>query len=298
MPAPEDHTIPIRQAELACAVESGCGEGPLWLDRKAMLNWVDIDGCRLNSLDPLTAKTGSVSFDESVCAIVETTSDLRLLALAKRMVLINHSGDIIEDLCEIESDRPNNRCNDGKVDPAGRLWIGTMHNEGMAGEGSLYRLDHQNNQPVRMLDGLSIANGLAWSRDSRTFFYIDSPTREIWAFDFDPANSSISNRRTVVHVPDTMGIPDGMSIDTNDRLWVAHWGDGMVRCWDPRDGSHLASIQIQDKLSTSCTFGGANRDTLYITSGSDSNNTSVSSGRLYQIQMSIQGEFSFQYRLN
>lgn len=289
-----DHSIPITRAEPLPVTPSGLGEGPLWDPRSATLYWVDITGQQLRQLQLERNQEHSHSFDQAVCAVA-TTSDREgmLLALAKQIVRIDAAGDILEVLCQIEADLPENRCNDAKVDPAGRFWVGTMHQQAKPGCGSLYRIG-PDRQPVRMLEGLSIPNGMAWSQDARTMFYVDSPTREIWAFDFDPSDSSIRRKRTVIAIPESMGVPDGMCIDRNGMLWVAHWGDGMVRRWNPSNGSHIDSIAIQDSLSTSCAFGGPNLDELFITSAADGQD---SSGRLHHIRLNEPGGATYAYQL-
>jgi sugar lactone lactonase YvrE len=96
-------------------------------------------------------------------------------------------------------------------------------------------------------------------------YYTDTPTRQITAFDFDPETGNISNRRTVVIIPHDMGYPDGMTIDSNDKLWVAHWGGGCVAQWDPKTGKLLKKIDLPAPHVTSCAFGGKNLDLLFIT---------------------------------
>lgn len=114
-----------------------------------------------------------------------------------------------------------------------------------------------------VLDGLTIANGMGWTADARTMFFIDSPTREVCAFDFDPANSSISNRRTAVRVPDELGLPDGMCVARDNTIWVAHWGAGCVCRWDPRSGDLIEQITTGCPHTSSCCLGPGGR--LYIT---------------------------------
>ena len=173
-----------------------------------------------------------------------------------------NSGAVRATVCEIEPDLPGNRANDGKLDPAGRFWIGTMSNDGsVEGAGALYRLD--GNTLTRVLDRLTIANGLGWTADTRNMFFIDSPTREVWAFDFDPSNSSIRNRCTVVRVAEELGIPDGMCVAPDDTIWVAHWGAGCVCRWDPSTGALLEQINTGCPHTTSCCL--APDGTLFIT---------------------------------
>ncbi len=278
-----DFGKPARMAAQACAHAAELGEGPLWAADQERVYWVDIKGQRLNTLNP-DGSIESFQMDEAVCAVARAGEDQLLVALAKRIVLTDLRGQIRSTIIELESHLTDNRCNDGKVDPAGRFWVGTMNQQAQPGGGSLYRLD-ASGKLERILSGLTIPNGLAWSGDHKTMYYIDSPTSEVWAFDFDPGDSSIRNHRTVIKIHPDMGIPDGMAIDSKDRLWIAHWGDGMVRCWNPADGSHLESISIGSALSTSCCFGGWNLDELYITSAKGEG----SAGLLYRIKTDASG---------
>lgn len=156
-----------------------------------------------------------------------------------------------------------NRFNDGKCDPAGRFWAGTMETE--TRKGALFRLDpdlsvHQ------MLDGVGCSNGIVWSLDRKTMYYIDTRTRRIDAFDYELGAGVISNRRPIVTVPEEHGHPDGMTMDAEGKLWVAHWDGWCVCRWDPATGELLQKIRLPVARPTSCAFGGAGLDTLYVTS--------------------------------
>jgi sugar lactone lactonase YvrE len=170
----------------------------------------------------------------------------------------------LEMVAELEADKPGNRFNDGKCDPAGRFWAGTMALDIAPGAGSLYCLG-VNGRVRRMLSGVSCSNGIVWTRDARTMYYVDTPTRKIVAYDFNAATAEISGCRVAVQVPDHLGLPDGMCIDINDHLWVAMWGGGAVCHWDPRTGSLLGVHPIPASQVTACAFGGARMDELYVT---------------------------------
>ena len=241
------------------------GEGPIWDPFHRRLFWVDMMGRQLHALDPASGAIESKSFPDLVCAIAPTGSARLQVAFAKELAWLDWPSGAVTPIVAVEPDLPGNRCNDGKRDPAGRFWIGTMSRSGEGvGAGALYRLEN-NGALTRVLSGLTIANGMAWSSDQRTMYFIDSPTREVWAFDFDPADSSISNRRTVIRVTESMGWPDGMTIDTEGNLWVAHWGAGCVAHWDPVTGRLLGTIATDCPHTSSCCFGGVDERDLYIT---------------------------------
>jgi sugar lactone lactonase YvrE len=226
------------------------------------LFWVDLTGGKLHAFDPTDGTVETRDFAEPVCAVAPFADRRLLVAFAKRIAWVDwSSGSVTANVCEVEPQKPSNRCNDGKLDPAGRFWIGTMSADGSVPEGALYRLDGERLVPV--LEGLTIANGMGWTADARTMFFIDSPTREVWAFDFDPADSSISNRRTVVRVAEGLGLPDGMCVAADDTIWVAHWGLGCVCRWDPRTGVLLGRIATDCPHTSSCCLGP--NGALYIT---------------------------------
>lgn len=240
---------------VASHVLAAHGEGPVWNEATGQLFWVDVTGCKLHAFAPETGKVETRDFPEPVCAVAPFADGRVLIAFAKRIAWVSWaSGQVTATVCEVEPPKPGNRCNDGKRDPAGRFWIGTMSGDGsVPGAGALYRLE--NNRLIRVLEGLTIANGMGWTADARTMFFIDSPTREVWAFDFDPADSSIRNRRTVVRVPEELGLPDGLCVAADDTIWVAHWGAGSVCRWNPRTGQRLEKIETGCPHTSSCCLG-------------------------------------------
>jgi sugar lactone lactonase YvrE len=250
-------------APLCPGVVAAHGEGPVWAEASGRLFWVDLTGGKLHALDAAERTVETRIFPEPVCAVAPFADGRLLVAFAKRIAWVDwSSGAVTATVCEVEPQKPGNRCNDGKLDPAGRFWIGTMSADGsVPGAGALYRLDGERLVPV--LEGLTIANGMGWTADARTMFFIDSPTLEVWAFDFNPADSTITNRRTVVRVPEGLGCPDGMCVAPDDTIWVAHWGAGCVCRWDPRTGAMLEKIPTNCPHTSSCCTGPGG--TLYIT---------------------------------
>ena len=251
----------IQTAELLVNNQATHGEGPVWAD--GILYWVDLTGCRLHAWRAADGTARDFQFAEPVCAVSPLAEGRLLIAFAKRLAYVNLADLACGEICQVESDLPGTRCNDGKMDPAGRFWIGTMSNGGkVKGAGSLYRLD-EGGRLTRVLDQLTIANGMGWSNDHNTMYFIDSPTREIWAFDFDSSDSSICNRRTVVRVPDSLGIPDGMEVGRDGTLWVAHWGAGCVCQWCPQSGRLLQRVDTGCPHTSSCCL--SDEGHLYIT---------------------------------
>jgi sugar lactone lactonase YvrE len=157
--------------------------------------------------------------------------------------------------------------NDGNCDSAGRFWAGTMGLNEEPGAGALYRLDPDLNV-TKVLDAVTISNGIDWSLDDSLMYYVDSDTFCVDVFDFDPDAGAISNRRAFVSVSAADGLPDGLTVDSEGYVWVAFWGGSCVRRYAP-DGSLDLVVSLPTRHVTSCAFGGAGLDELYITSATE-----------------------------
>lgn len=247
--------------ELVLDAKAQLGEGAIWHSQKQVLYWVDIDGGFVHIYDPVTNRNRSVSTGQPVGTVVPRASGGVMVALRDGFAALNLETGALTPITDPESHLPDNRFNDGKCDPAGRFWAGTM---GKAG-GSLYRLDPD--LTVRkMFGGVRTSNGIAWSLGQKTMYYIDTPTQEVAAFDYDYATGEIGNRRVAIKVPAENGHPDGSTLDAEGHLWVAHWDGWNVTCYDPARGVGLRTIKLPVSRITSCAFGGSDLSTLYITS--------------------------------
>lgn len=254
------------QIDLIVDAKAAHGEGPVWHSERGVLYWVDIIGCKLHIFNPRTGADSALWTDQSVCCLAPWETGGVVAGMHDGFALIDTESGVVSPICDPEPDLPSNRFNDGKCDPAGRFWAGTC-SEGcdIPGAGSLYCLDSEL-QVEKKLEGMTIPNGLAWSPDYKTFYYIDTPTFEIWAFDYDLASGRIGNRRTAVTVSKEIGFPDGMTIDVEGMLWVAHWGGACVCRWNPADGKLLRKIELPVENVSCCVFGGENLEDLYVTS--------------------------------
>lgn len=250
------------QIELVLDAKAELGEGAIWDAARALLYWVDIDGCSVHVYDPAANSDRAVDVGEQVGTVVPRASGGLVLALKHGFAHLELPSGKLGRICDPERGISDNRFNDGKCDPAGRFWAGTM---GKGGSGRFYCL-FPDLVARPMLEGVTTSNGIAWGLDAKTMYYIDTPTHKIDAFDYDLGTGAIGNRRTVVTVPNEMGHPDGMTIDADGKLWVALWDGWSVKRWDPENGELLASIPVPAARVTSCAFGGPNLDELYITS--------------------------------
>ncbi|MCI0392420.1 MAG: SMP-30/gluconolactonase/LRE family protein [Acidobacteria bacterium] len=255
----------IIEAQQELDAKATLGEGPCWDARRQSLYWVDIEEHRLHIYDPAKREDRAIDVGQPIGAAVMRKSGGVLLALRQGFYAFDLDTETLEHLDDPETDLPENRFNDGKCDPAGRFWAGTMAVSEAPNRGSLYCLDTDLTVHKRV-EAVSISNGLAWSLDERMMYYVDSPTRVVSAFDYDKASGEISNRRAAIQIPDGMGFPDGMTIDEEGMLWIAMWDGAMVGRWNPANGSLLSEIPLPVSRPTSCVFGGKNLDELYITS--------------------------------
>lgn len=254
----------IDEARLVIDAKATLGEGPCWDEHKQQLYWVDIPEKKLHTFDPYTGESQSIHLEQQIGAAVVRQSGGMVVALEHGLYFLDLTTEELTHIHDPEQHVPTNRFNDGKVDPAGRFWVGTMSLDPKASKGSLYRLNLDASVST-MIEGVSISNGLAWSIDKQTMYYIDTPTKQIVAYDYDEASGDISNKRTVISIEDEGHNPDGMTIDAEGFLWVAEWGGSQVCRWNPNTGAKVASIKLPVSLVTSCTFGGKNLDELYIT---------------------------------
>jgi sugar lactone lactonase YvrE len=243
------------------------GEGPVWDAVGERIYWVDIarheiHSCTGNGKDHRVINTG-----ESIGAVALYSEGKLLAALQQGFACLDLNDGSKEVFGNPVEDVPGNRFNDGKCDPSCRFWAGTMNLHGAKNAGSLYALETDGTVKLK-LKGVSVSNGMAWSPDGRYFYYIDTATREVAAFDFDPVSGDISNQRTVVQIPADMGKPDGMTIDTEGMLWVALWDGWSISRWDPFTGALLCRIMLPVSRITSCTFGGKDLRDIYVTSAS------------------------------
>jgi len=255
----------VLQAELVLDIQNELGEGPWWNEDERKLYWVDIDGCRIHWYSPATGENGHLRLDQKIGAAALTASGEKLIcAMQHGFYVLDPKTGQAEPITDPEADLPGNRFNDGKCDPAGRFWAGTMSMADEPGKGALYCLDPQAGCR-KVLSGVTCSNGLGWSPDGRTMYYIDSPTREVAAFSFDPETGALGEKRIAVRYGDLPGIPDGMTVDEEGMLWVAAWDGSRVDRWDPATGKRLETIAVPATRTTSCVFGGDGFDELYIT---------------------------------
>ena len=246
-------------------VGAGLAEGPCWWAEKQVLLWVDIEASRIGLFDPQTARNNFLHLPAHVGAVVPTSAGDLLLATATGFLRLDPITEAVTLLSDPEADRPGNRFNDGKCDPWGRFWAGTMAYDFEPLAGALWRVN-ADFSCVRQRQGLTISNGLAWSQDRGTLYVIDSPTLNVLAFPLTNSGEIAGEPSICVHIPeDWDAVPDGMCMDAEGMLWIALFGGGCVTRWDPVSGQRLERLALPCRQVTSCCFGGPHLDQLFIT---------------------------------
>jgi sugar lactone lactonase YvrE len=263
-----DHYIAMasaaRTARVRVALHAAdhLGEGPYWDERRGELLRVDITRGRIHAWSPITHRTATEELDGEVSAVVPRAQAPGWVVAAGHRLLLR-DGEREQTLGTVERDRPDNRFNDCKCDPQGRLWAGTMSKRRAAGTAALYRLA-PHGEIERAIAGTTISNGLAWSPAGDRMYFVDSTTQRIDVLDFDASTGAVANRRALVDVDRRHGLPDGLTVDAEGGIWVCLFGGGAVRRYSP-EGVLEAAIALPVSNPTSPVFGGADLRTLYVT---------------------------------
>ncbi|WP_306190932.1 SMP-30/gluconolactonase/LRE family protein [Streptomyces sp. MK5] len=240
------------------------GESPLWDKANGVLLWVDLWGGRLHATDPRAATTSTIELAPPLSSVALTEHGT--LVLTSGLCVYEKTEDGTRHLADVP-DSPCLRINDTAVDPAGRLWLGTMplpHRPGMTG--ALWRLDPGADVPVRMLGDVALANGIAWSPAADRMYFVDSLRQTITVFPYDVRDGSLGPGDPFVRVALEDGMPDGIAVDADGGVWVALAGGGAVACYSPT-GELRERITLPVRYPTSCAFGGDRLCDLFVTSG-------------------------------
>ncbi len=252
-------------AELECVVAGPdmLGECPVWSVREQALYWIDIRGPAIHRLDPATGRVRSAPMPREVGSVGLRSTGGLLAAMRDGFHRCDHASGVLEPLHDPEGHLPDNRFNDGRSDRRGRYWSGTMSTGARGPFGALYRLDPDGACTV-MRSAITTPNSISWSPDDRVMYFADTPTAQILAFPFDLDDGTLGEPRLFADLTAGKGRPDGSTVDAEGCLWNAEYGGGRVVRYRP-DGRVDRVIAIPASQVTSCGFGGAALDTLYIT---------------------------------
>jgi sugar lactone lactonase YvrE len=251
--------------ELVLDAKAQLGEGPSWDAVTNTMYWINIYAGEIHAFSPESGSDRVIPLGESIGCLAPTRSGGLIVASQSGIALLDPATSLRTSLASPEAGMPGNRFNDGKCDPAGRFLAGTMDNAEVETRGSLYSLSPKGTLKT-LLTGVRISNGLAWSSDHDTLYYIDTPTRAVMAYAYEVGTGDVSQPREVIRIPAELGWPDGMTSDMEGNLWIAMWGGGALTKWNPLTGRLLQTIPMPALNVTSCAFGGKDLTDLYITS--------------------------------
>ena len=248
------------------AANATVGEGPVWDAERNALWWLDIRQGRILLYDPAIGQVGQWWMPSQVFSLSLASHGQLLVALETGLYLFRHESGELRRFGDLVHGPETTRFNDGKVDPSGRLWIGTVDLDQFKPTGALYVVEPDGTYQPK-LGGIRCSNGLGWTADGRTMFYTDSRRMVIWSFEFDAETASLGARREFATIQDQGASPDGLAVDTDGCVWSALFGGAAILRFDP-DGREMDRVPVPATRPTSCAFGGPGRKTLFVTSES------------------------------
>lgn len=267
------------------------GEGPLWHNDRLL--YVDIEAHKILRFDPATGTEEIWDVGQRVGTVVPREEGGLVWAGDHGFHLLDTTTGISTPIADPEPHLPDNRFNDGKCDPAGRLWAGTICLKKRP-DAALYCL-HTDLTVEKKFGPVTNSNGIIWNRAGDTMFYIDTPSKKVRTFDFDAATGAIENERVVWDTADDPSSPDGMTIDSEDRLWIAFCHGAKVVCFDPASKKVEEQIDFPCIETTACAFGGSDLGELYITTGIKPGLEEQHAGRLFVCRPGATGVPAFAF---
>lgn len=270
------------------------GEGPRWNAAEQRLYWVDfIENQNIHTWDPTTRELRTYGTQTPVTALGFRRSGDLIVATQGRIATFSVATKQLSSFTAVVAG-PSLRLNDGAVDPSGRFWVGSMDSQKQQEpHGALYRFDPDGS--VHAMDtGFTVSNGLGWSPDRHTFYFIDTFRRVILAYDYSAAAGTIANRRVFARTVEADGYPDGMAVDAEGHVLVAFWGGWKIIRYDP-DGKIEREIRFPVANPTACAFGGKDLDELYVTTARlgltpEQLADQPTAGDLFRVQVEFQGQ--------
>jgi L-arabinonolactonase len=251
--------------EVLIDVKTILGEGPLWDVEEQRLYFIDSFGCNVFRCTADGGEVRAWDVPDKIGSMALRKQGGAVLSLANGFHFLDFATGDTELITDPEADKPANRINDGKVDKRGRFVAGSMDTMEDRPNGALYRLDPDLSLS-KLDDQIIVSNGPCWSPNGRIFYFADSGSGEIWAYDYDLVNGAVSNKRTFTKIDRSRGgAADGSTVDAEGCVWNAQVYDGKIIRYTP-DGRVERTIEMPVKNVTSVMFGGPDLDILYVTS--------------------------------
>jgi len=249
----------------ACALDAkaNLGECPVWSVAEQALYWVDINAPALHRFDPAAGTDTMFAMPESIGSFALRAHGGFVVALRSGIWAASAAGILQHEIVAAPYDTERYRFNDGRCDRQGRFFVGSMNERRDSHSGALYRVDGDG-ALTKVLGGIMISNGLAWSVDGKTMYHADTPTRMIRAYDYDVRSGEPSNPKTFAHFSGETERPDGGAVDSDGNYWSALYRAGKIVQLSPQ-GTLIAEYPIPAMCPTMCAFGGADLKTLFVT---------------------------------
>jgi sugar lactone lactonase YvrE len=262
----------VATADIALGCGHELGESALWDAGRQLFRWVDIPTGTLHSLDLSSADHSCVVLDDLISNVVLADDGSLVVANRREVYRFDEESGQRRVLWTVDDSGGLTRLNDGAADPAGRLLIGTLAYDNVSPIGALHSLEQAEDGSDRqrlLLPGVTTSNGLGWTVDGSRFYHVDSPTRLIRSYDYDVDTGAVSFRNVLAEINLGDAVPDGLTVDADDCVWIALWGGSAVHRYTPQ-GILDTVVQVAATRVTSCTFAGRDRETLLITTARDS----------------------------
>lgn len=257
------------------------GESPLW-DPDAGLRWVDIEQCRMFTLDE-RGQISNIPLSTTVTAVELGSQDFLLAVTSTGFAWLDpDTGDVDPIVDLVDGDTVT--MNDGAVDSRGRAWAGSAA-RGPCQRGTLYRLERKHTSSH--VHGIGMSNGIDWSPDGDVLYHVDTTAGTVTAWDYDADRGDLGPATVLKRVSADVGLPDGLTVDSAGNIWLAIWGAGQVWCLDADTGEKIAIVHVPSKYPTSCVFGGPRLSTLYITTAAFQQ--AEGDGLVYAVAVSVTG---------
>ena len=267
------------------------GEGPVWVGDRLL--YVDIESHKVISFDPESGNEQVWDVGQRVGTVVPRKSGGLVIAGDDGFAFLDEESGEVTPIGDPEPEKTENRFNDGKCSPDGHFFAGTISLVKKEGDADLYRLS-PDLQVTKAYGPVTNSNGIVWSSDGETCYYIDTPTKQVLAFDY--AEGLLTNSRRVVASNHIDSSPDGMAIDENGHLWIAFCHGACVTSFDPESGYEIERIELPCLETTACAFGGPNLEDLYVTTGVHKTEREEHAGRLFVIKgIGVKGQPSHSF---
>lgn len=265
-PRPRNRQSTTTKTDLDCILPWGAqlGEAPVWHSQEGKLYWVDILHPALYRYDPVSGVNESCAPGKLVSAVLPSSSGGVYIATQDGIESLDFETGSTSVFAVPDIDRSNNRLNDAKVSPSGAIWVGSMRLDASKPTGGLFRISDQGVVETKETE-ITVANGLDWSPDAKTFYFVDTIPGVIYTYDCEPGTGRINNRRIFTHIPESEGRPDGLTVDSEGGVWCAIWDGWCVRRYTP-DGQLDRVVDMPIPRPTSVAFGGTDLSTMYVTS--------------------------------